>query len=123
MLPCKRQHLVPDEHVVALPVRQQVGVLHRAEADHARDLAPLCFGKFGILLGDDLAKARSSASSSRSAELHGVAAAGLEGLAVLAKNFAETDVAELDSLRGFRLPAREGQEELPEVRRCRSSMT
>ncbi len=31
----ERQHLVPGEHVIALPVRQQVLILHRSEADLA----------------------------------------------------------------------------------------
>ena len=35
----QREHFVPTENVIALAVRQQVGVFHRAEADDAGDFA------------------------------------------------------------------------------------
>ena len=44
----QRQHLVPTENVIALAVRQQVGVFHRAEADDAGDFAPLRFRQLGL---------------------------------------------------------------------------
>src|SRR6266566_3270230 len=34
----QRQHLVPTEYVIALTIRQQVGVFDSANADNSRDL-------------------------------------------------------------------------------------
>jgi hypothetical protein len=37
------EDLVPGKGVVALPVREEIGILHRAETDDARDLPALVF--------------------------------------------------------------------------------
>src|SRR6187399_1352488 len=51
------QHLVPTEHVIALPIRKQVGVLHCADADNASNLASLQFRQLWTLSRCDLERA------------------------------------------------------------------
>ena len=68
----------------------------RAEADDARDLAPLGFRQVGVLLGHDLEGALLGLVE-QVGELDGFAGAGLEGLAVVAEDGAEPDVRELAS--------------------------
>ena len=49
----ERDHLVPREEVVAGAVLREVGVLHGADADDARDGLALFFGEVGALLVDE----------------------------------------------------------------------
>src|ERR1035441_4426355 len=50
----QREQSVPTEHVIALPVWQQVGVLDRGDAHHARDLPSVRFRQVRTLLGNQL---------------------------------------------------------------------
>ena len=79
----QREHFVPRENVIALPVRKQVGVFHRADSDDARDLAALGFGERRIFLRDDFQRALHGFVK-QIGELDRLAAARFERLAVVA---------------------------------------
>ena len=85
MLPLQREHFVPTENVIALAVRQQVGVFHRAEADDARDFFALRFRQFRIFFGNNFECALLGFVE-QIGKLHRLAAARFERLAVVAKN-------------------------------------
>ena len=96
----QRQHLVPTENVIALAVRQQVGVFHRAEADDARDFASLRLRQIRILFGNDF-EGPFLGFVEQIGQLHRLAAARFERLAVLAENRAEPDVGQLGASSSF----------------------
>ena len=111
----ERQHLVPTEHVIALTVGQQVRVLHRAESDNAGDLTARNFGQIGVFLRDHVQGALLRFVQQFS-QLDRIAAARLEGFAVVAENFSEAHMDQLGALGGLGLPAGEGEEQLAKVR-------
>ena len=92
VLPSNAEHPIPVEDVVLDPIGRQVGVLQRADADHAADVDLLVVGQVGVLLADTDAVARSIASSTHIDEAHRLAAATLQHLAVGAEHVAEGDV-------------------------------
>ena len=95
----ERDHLVPRKHVVARAVLREVGVLHRADADDLRDGAALGLGQLGILLADQPVGALDRLGE-EVLQADVLAAAGLEGLAVLAEHGAEIEVLEARTGRG-----------------------
>ena len=100
----ERQHLVPTEHVIALAVRQQVGVFHRAQADDARDFAPLRLRQLRVFFRDNL-EGPLFGFVQQIGQLHRLAGARFERLAVLAQNRAEPDMGQFDC--GLRIAARD----------------
>ena len=78
----EREHAVPVEDVVLDAVAREVGVLHRADADRARDRARASRRRAsGFFSRDDVAARARSASSSRSVSFTVSPLAGLEHLA------------------------------------------
>ena len=94
----QREHLVPTENVIALAVRQQVGIFHRAQTDDARDFAPLRLRQIRIFVGNNFEGALLRLVE-QVGQLHRLAAAGFERLAILAENRAEPDVGQFDESR------------------------
>jgi len=88
------EHGVPVEHVVALSVAGDVGVLDRADADDASDLTSLVSGDVGVLFAHRVEGALLGFVE-QSGEADDFAAARLERPAVLAENCAEPNVVEL----------------------------
>ena len=91
----QREHLGPTENVIALAVRQQVGVFHRAEADDAGDFAALCFRQIRTFFGNNFERALLRLVQ-QIGKLHRLSAACFERLAVLAQNRAEPDVGQFN---------------------------
>ena len=106
------EHGVPVEHVVALSVAGEVGVLDRADADNAGDVAPLLLGEVGVFFAHGVEGALLGLVE-QTGEADDFAAARLERPAVLAKDRAEPDVVELHAVARF--PAVVQLEELLEV--------
>ena len=100
----QRQHFVPAENVIALAVRQQVGVFHRAQADDPGDFLALRLRQFRALFRNNFEGALLGFIE-QIAQLHRVAAARLERLAVVAQDFAEADVNQFHLFGRIRLPA------------------
>ena len=109
----QREHLVPRENVVALAVRQQVGVFHRAESDGTGDFLALGLRQLRAFPGNNFVGALLGFIE-QVAELHGVAGARLERLAVVAHDLAEADVNQL-CLRRIRFPAAKDEEKFFEM--------
>ena len=84
------EHVVPIEDVVAGAVFAQIGVFHGADADAAGDLGGGGVVQFGVFLFHQGGGALYGFIEQFD-QLHGVAAAGFEGLAVFAHHGAEAD--------------------------------
>ena len=108
------EDLVPTEHVITLPIRQQVGVFHRAETDDPGDLAALRLRQRGIFFRDHLERALLRFVE-QVGELHVFAGARFERLAVVAQDRAEPDMRELHLVGQFRMPAAKRGEQLLKV--------
>src|SRR4029078_8746433 len=103
----EREHLVPTESVIALPVWQQVGVFYAVDPDHSRDLASPFLGQSGILFCYDLERAflcliEQLGKSDRLARTR------LEWPAIVAQDRSEPDVRKLYAR--LRLPAAKNRE-------------
>ena len=104
MLPLSASILSQLKHIIALAVRQQVGVFHRAKADDTRDFPALGFGQFGIFLRNNLERALLGFVE-QIGQFHRLAAARFERFAILAENRAEPDMCQFRIwMRCFRMP-------------------
>ena len=92
-----------------MAIGHEVGVFDGAEADDAGDFLALRFGKIGVFFRDGFERALFGFVE-QVGEFDGFAGAGLEGFAVVAENFAETDVGRAALFSRFGMPAAEGRE-------------
>src|SRR5690348_11856340 len=92
----QREHLVPAENIITLPVRQQVGVFYRAEADDARDFAALRLRQLRIFFGNDFERPFLRLVE-QIGQFHRLAAAGFERLPVLAQYGTEPGMSQFES--------------------------
>ena len=98
----ERQHIVPVENVIGGAALRQIGILHRADADHFRQLLQLRFAHLRVLLAHQRQRAIVRLFQ-QIGELDGAAAAGFERTAVFAQHHAEGVMLQRN---GFRHVAR-----------------